>query len=88
MSVNFEDPMNPEAKQFMREVFGKSVAQDDKTALFDKVGTLHQTQMKKLANIAEQPVSVEINSIGDIKEVGGVKYQLDEAGWKRLPIGS
>jgi hypothetical protein len=44
--------------------------------------------MTELANAAKQPVEVELNKIGDRKEVGGVVYELYETGWRRLPIGT
>ena len=87
MSINFDDPMNDEAREFMHKLMGNPVAEDDRTALFDKLGQLEQAEMKRLANAAKQPVQVELNSIGDIKEVGGVKYRCDKDGWKKLPIG-
>jgi hypothetical protein len=89
MSINFENPMNDEARSMLKSIFADNIeAMDDKTALLRKMVPLHQKQMGDLARTAKQVVDVEINEIGDRKEVGGVVYELDEAGWKRLPIGS
>jgi len=88
MSVNFKDPMNEKARSMLREMFGEPVAQDDFKQLFNKRMEMQQKKMKELANVAKQPVTVELNSIGDRKDVGGIVYELDESGWRKLPIGT
>lgn len=88
VSINFDKDTDETTQSFIREFFGdRSQAQDARTTL------LHETQfdqfaMKAIANKAKQPAVVELHSIGDRKEVGGVVYELEEAGWKRLPIGT
>lgn len=89
MSINFEDPINDEARRKMLEMFGDNIeTMDDRTALLKQMVPLYQKQMGDLARTAKQVVQAEINEIGDRKEVGGVVYELEEAGWKRLPIGT
>ena len=89
MSVNFEDPMNKEARAMLKKLFGEPVAQDEFKQLFNnRMEKIQQQEMKKLANAAGQPVTVELNSIGDRKDVGGIVYELDEVGWRKLPIGT
>ena len=89
MSINFEDDMSPEAARLIRKTFGENLIEMDKrTALLEKIKQFDQKDFKELANVAKQPVTVEMNSIGDRKEVGGLVYELDENGWKRLPIGT
>ena len=86
MSINFEDDINPAAFQMLKEMSDVEAA-DLKTALLNRVD-LNSRKLKDLANTAKQPVTVEINEIGDWKEVGGLVYELREAGWYRLPIGT
>ena len=84
MSINFDDPMNDEARKRMHELFGESVAEDERTALFENLA-INRQQMTTLANIAKQPVTAEINNIGDIKTFSdGSKYLLDKDGWKNV----
>lgn len=88
MSMNFENDMGPEAEEMIRELF-PVVDMDRKTAIFDRMDQmLTQKQMGDIARAAKQPATLEINKIGDRKEVGGVVYELDEKGWRRLPIGT
>lgn len=88
MSITFDDPMNPEAKKMLEQMFHIE-AMDEKTALLGKMErAFTRNKLGRLANTARQPVSLEINEIGDRKEVGGVVYELDEKGWRRLPIGT
>jgi hypothetical protein len=93
MSINFENPINDEAREMFEKMvidgkIGRVDAMDGKTALISGMQKLNQQSMKDLANTAKQVVEVELNKIGDRKEVGGVVYELDEAGWRRLPIGT
>lgn len=88
MSINFENDMGPEAANKIREMFNVT-AMDEKIALLERMETsFTQRQMCDIARAAKQPATVEINKIGDRKEVGGVVYELDEKGWRRLPIGT
>ena len=87
MSINFENDMGPEAASKIRELF-EVVDMDKKTALLKQMGMVNRRDMGDIARLAGQPMQMEINKIGDRKEVGGVVYELDEKGWKRLPIGT
>lgn len=88
MSINFQDEMGQEAKQMIEKLFDVE-AIDEKTALLGQMETAFtQRQMAGIARAAKQPATLEINKIGDRKEVGGVVYELDEIGWRRLPIGT
>ena len=83
MSINFNDPMNEDARSMIDEVFKDEIqAKDDKTVLLKKI-ELNQRLMSELANKAKQPVSVEINKIGETKTVGGVDYVVSEQGWRK-----
>ncbi len=88
MSISFKEEMSPETTRKLKSMFDVD-AMDEKTALLKNMERqFTQQQMKELANTAKQPVELEINEIGDRKEVGGVVYELDEKGWRRLPIGT
>ena len=104
MSINFKDDMGPEARSMIKKMFDVKVI-DEKTALFDKtVPMINRQQMGDIARAAKQMVTLEVNEIGDRKEVvgflriqyrlgdrrevGGIVYELDETGWRKLPIGT
>ncbi len=88
MSMNFEHPITEQQQDFVRELMGDKVkALDEKVALFDS-RAFRQNEMKQIANEVNQPVTVELNDIGDRKEVGGIVYELDAKGWRKLPIGT
>ena len=85
MSINFNNPVDPEASSMIKELFGKPVAEDDKTFLFNQQLELHQKQMSELARKAGQPVVVELNSEGEIKTMrDGTRYQVTPKGWRKL----
>lgn len=86
MSINFDNDMGPEAAEMIKRMFDVE-AIDNRTAL-TKRSVVLQKQMTNLAKAAKQVATVELNKIGDRKEVGGIVYELDEAGWKKLPIGT
>ena len=84
MSINFNDDMNGDAKNFIAEAFKDHLEDfDDRTVLLKDAAAINQKQMKELANLAKQVVTVELNEIGDTKEVNGKKYVLNEIGWIR-----
>lgn len=87
MSINFNDEMSNEARDFINEMF-EVEAIDGKTALIQGAEKDFNKALKELANKANQPVTLELSEIGDRKEVGGVVYELDEKGWKQMPIGT
>ena len=84
----FKNDMGAEAKSMIEKMFEVEVI-DSKTALLGKMeNVFNQRQMGDIARAAKQPATLELNEIGDQKEVGGVVYELDEIGWRRLPIGT
>ena len=84
MSINFKDSMGAEASDLIKKLFDVE-AIDGKTALV-RNSVFNQQQMKQVANTAKQTAEVQIHEVGDRKEVGGVVYELDEKGWRKLPI--
>jgi len=91
MSMNFEDDMNEETRELLKETFGDSIkAMDSRNVLLESMeGELKkmfsQEEMKKVANTAKQPVSVELNGLGDIKTMSdGTEYALTKQGWRKL----
>jgi len=83
MSMNFNGPMNAETSERIEELF-KPFAMDERTALIDNL-VCDQKQMKEIANIAKQPVSVELHGDGDIKEMrDGTKYRVTPQGWVKI----
>ena len=85
MSIQFERPITEGQQDMVRKLL-KTDLVDDKTALFDAM-TVHQQDMKKLANETKQVVSVELNSPGDIKTMSdGTQYKATPQGWVKIPI--
>ena len=90
MSINFEHPMNSVALEKLRELITDGsipnpVAQDEFRALFNDKLELQQRKMTQLANAAKQPVTVELNEEGDIKEMSdGTKYRVTPKGWIKI----
>lgn len=87
MSITFENEIPAEAAELIKSKFDV-MAMDKKTALLKRMGAINARDMSDIARAAKQPAKLEINAIGDRKEVGGVIYELDEKGWRRLPIGT
>jgi len=85
MSINFNDPMNDKARSVIHELFGEPAAEDDRHALFDKIGTIRQQDMKRIANAAKQAATLEIHDKGDIKVMSdGTRYIVTHDGWRKL----
>ena len=85
MSINFEDQVNPEALEKMREIFGDSVVNDGRQFLFNKMQTIKQADMKAIANAAKQVATVELHTEGEVKTMAdGTRYQVTPAGWRKL----
>ena len=85
MSMNFNQPVNPEALRMIEEVFGKPVVSDGKTLLFDNMGEIDSRDMRNIANAAKQPAIIEIHGGSDIKVMAdGTRYQVTPNGWRRL----
>lgn len=86
MSINFEQPVNDAVMEKLKDLFGEPAVNDRKTLLFDRIGTIQQAQMKEVANLAKQPMTVEVHGQGDIKTMSdGTRYEVTPQGWKRLP---
>ena len=84
MSINFNDEVNDDVLEEMKRFFGKDTPMDRKTALID-TSVIDQKEMKKLANMSNQPVSVELHGEGEIKTLAdGTRYQVTERGWRKL----
>lgn len=86
MSMNFQDPVNPEALAKIMDAFGdKVVTHDRKTFLLNDAGAIHQKLMKEIANAAKQPATVELNGEGDIKVMSdGTRYRVTPTGWQKI----
>lgn len=85
MSMNFDEPVNDAALAKIIDTFGKPVATDRKTFLFDRIGTIEQRLMKEIANTAKQPATIEMNGEGDIKTMSdGSQYRVTPQGWQKL----
>ena len=90
MSINFEHPMNSVALEKLRELITDGslpnpVALDEFRALFNDTLELQQRKMTELANAAKQPVTVELNEIGEIKVMSdGTKYRVTNKGWIKI----
>ena len=86
MSMNFQDPINDEARELIKDTFLEKIAvQDERTVLLENVGEIHQKQMKAIANAANQPAVLERHGIGDIKVMAnGTKYEATVKGWRKV----
>ena len=85
MDISTPEPMNDEMQEKLKEMFGEPFAQDERTALMDKLIDIDRKQMTDLANIAKQPISVGIQGVGEIKTLSdGTRYQVTDRGWKKL----
>jgi len=86
MSMNFNDPMNPETAALIKEMYGEKIAaMDGKTVLLKQLNEIKQSDMKEITNTANQPLSVEINGLGEIKTMSdGTKYRVTARGWQRV----
>lgn len=86
MSMNFEQDLDPKARALIEEFFGKPVAEDNKTLLFDKLKILDSRTMAKIANEAKQPVQIELHGEDEIKTLSdGTRYRVTDRGWVKLP---
>ena len=85
MSICFNEPVGPETEAMIDKLFGKAIASDGKTFLFDQRPELLQRQMTELANKAKQPVTVELNAEGEIKTMmDGTQYRVTPKGWRKI----
>lgn len=85
MSINYQYDLNEAGRDFMEELFGSAMTHDGKQFLYDKLNSVSQADMTELANKAQQPVTVEIHSEGEIKTMAdGTQYKVTKRGWVRV----
>ena len=90
MSIQFEDAFNDEAREFIRSMMEAKeipelVAKDEKTLLVNGAAAIKVSDMSELARKARQPVTVELNGIGEIKELSdGTRYEVTHKGWRKV----
>ncbi len=85
MSMHFDDALNEHAQKTLEALFGdKIIARDDHDVLLDKIDVLLQAEMRELANVASQPVTVELHDIGEHKTVAGTEYVVTPDGWRKV----
>lgn len=87
MSISFNDTPNPLAKEFMEKMLGQAEFTDGKSFLYEDMAEVSQRQMKELANLAEQPVTVELHGEGEIKTMAdGTQYQVTRRGDRKSVV--
>jgi len=85
MSINFKNDVNDETIKLLKDAFGEPLANDRRTFLFDRLNEIKQPIMKKVANAAKQPATVEIHGHGDIKVLSdGTRYFVTPQGWRKI----
>lgn len=83
VSVNSKKPTSNAERSAIKEIIGKPVAGDEKTQLFDKLPMMQPKKMGNLARLVNQVITLELNEIGDVKELSdGTKYEATKQGWK------
>ena len=86
MSINFNAPVNEETRDLLRGAFGKSIANDGKHFLYDKLPAISGPLMKEVARTAGQTAELELNTEGDVKKLSdGTRYMATTEGWQKLP---
>ena len=82
MSINFSEEMNEQSSELLKKLFGENlIAMDNKIALIDDM-QIKQEEMKELANVAKQPVEVQIHREGEVKIFSdGTRYRVTNKGW-------
>ena len=85
MSINFDKPIEPKVRDMMLKMLGSPIAEDGKTFLYNRWPVLETRVMTEIAKEARQPVTVELNSDGEIKTFSdGTRYQVTRRGWRRV----
>ena len=84
-NINFKDEVDEETKSLIAKMFHEGLnAQDENMTLIDNFHP-EQSQMKEIANAAQQVATVELNEEGDIKEMSdGTKYRATKRGWIKV----
>lgn len=88
MSIHFNDQLSSAALNKLYEELGQPKAQDGKTFLFDALpDPIERSRMAAIAREAAQPMSTELNSIGDIQTLeDGTQWRLTPNGWHKIMI--
>ena len=82
-SMNFENPVNAQAREMMHKMFGEPAVEGATSMLYDKVNELTAKIGGDIARAAGQPMTMEIHKIGDIKKMSsGSEYIFTETGWR------
>lgn len=82
--MQFDKPMNDNARKMIEEMFGPGVPIDEVTALI-KFDYIDGQKMKKIANTAKQPVTISMVGEGEVKTLSdGSQYQVTNRGWIKL----
>lgn len=78
--------MDEESRKRLEELFGEPTAFDASKMLFDSFPEMFDaTPVRKIARESGKITRVEMHAPGEIAEVGGRKYQVQESGaWKRI----
>jgi len=85
MSINFNDTPNPLAKEFMEKMFGQAKFTDGKSFLYDGMKEIESVFIGELANMAKQPVTMELHGEGEIKTMSdGTQYYVTRRGWVKV----
>lgn len=84
MSINFQQPIGPDTQKMIEELFGKPVASDPFTSLFDELPVINRSDMGRIARAAGQPLTTELDRQGTIKIVDSTEWILTETGWRKL----
>ena len=85
MSIQFENPVNDEARKLIEQIFGPVVS-DERTFLpMARMPIIDQIAMKQIANAAKQPATVALHADGDVKTLAdGTQYRARANGWVRI----
>lgn len=86
MQVEQSPNLDPEAVEKLKELYGQIMARDERRVLIDaiKPGT-DLTPIAELAKKTKRVTTVTLHKPGEIAEVGGRRYQVQESGaWKRV----
>jgi len=87
MSIQFDGPIDAEARAELIKLIGRNVLVDDgqNFLLSNENETILQFQMAQVANAAKQPVKVMLHDEGDVIEMrDGTKYRVTPNGWRKI----
>ena len=85
MSINFNEEVNDETMQKMQEVFGDKLKAFDRKIALIEGESIDAKDLKEIANTANQPATLEIHSVGDVKTMSdGTQYKVTKSGWRKV----